>query len=114
MKVIIAGCRHIEDFDLVLGMAECFPITEVVSGGAKGVDYLGEVYASSCGIPLKKFSADWNKHGKAAGPIRNGEMAEYADALIAIWDGRSKGTKDMINKAFNKGLKVAVYMDRDL
>lgn len=79
--------------------ASKFAITEVVSGGAKGVDSLGEVWAHSMGVPVKVFPADWDKHGKKAGFVRNAEMAEYADALIAVWDGQSRGTYDMIRKA---------------
>lgn len=86
-----------------------FEITEVVCGGARGVDALGRSYAYSMKIPVKLFPANWEEHGKSAGPIRNTLMADYADALIAIWDGKSRGTGDMINKAKSKGLKVYVY-----
>jgi hypothetical protein len=55
------------------------------------------------------FKADWDKHGKAAGPIRNQQMAQEADGLIAFWDGKSRGTKDMIQKALNYGLETHVY-----
>lgn len=78
----------------------------MVSGGANGVDLLGEQWACSWGIPVKQFMADWSKHGRAAGPIRNRQMAEYADALIAIWDGQSRGTKSMIRESRKAGLDV--------
>ena len=111
MKTIIAGGRDITDFSLVVqAVAQSgFNITEVVSGRARGVDTLGENYATLKRIPIAKFPADWTTHGKAAGPIRNTQMAQYADALIAIWDGESKGTKNMINQATKLGLKVFVY-----
>jgi hypothetical protein len=90
-------------------IAECqFPIATVVSGGAKGVDALGERYAVEMNLPLHIYEADWEQHGRAAGPIRNRKMAENADALIAIWDGKSKGTKNMIETAEKKGLLVYV------
>lgn len=73
--------------------ASGFRITEVVSGVAHGVDKLGERWAQAHKIPVKQFPAQWNKYGNAAGPIRNREMAEYADALIAVWDGQSRGHK---------------------
>lgn len=57
---------------------------------------------------LTIFKADWDKHGKAAGFKRNTEMAKYADALIAFWDGKSKGTKHMIDTAKSHNLKVRV------
>lgn len=77
-------------------------------GGADGADLLGERYAKERGYPIKRFDADWTKFGKAAGPIRNGKMAEYADYLIAFWDGKSTGTADMINQANKKGFGVLV------
>jgi hypothetical protein len=110
MKVIIAGGRDFNDYLLLLHavVKANFDITEVVSGGAKGADALGELFARDMDIPLALFPADWDKHGRAAGPIRNGEMAGYADALIAMWDGKSSGTRNMINQAKDRGLKVHV------
>ena len=83
-------------------------VSEVVCGEARGVDEMGKKAAQAKNIPVKSFPADWSKHGKSAGPIRNREMAEYADALVAIWDGKSKGTKNMIDTAKKLGLKVFV------
>jgi hypothetical protein len=110
MKTIIAGSRGISKFSTVERciIASGFHITEVVSGTARGVDQLGEEWASCYQIPIKRFPADWNKYGKSAGYKRNVQMAEYANALIAIWDGESKGTKHMIDIAKNKELKVFV------
>ena len=111
MKTIIAGSRDINEFDTVKEAIEesKFKITEIVSGGCRGVDWLGECYGNENEISTKSFPADWKQHGKAAGPIRNREMAEYADALIAVWDGQSKGTANMIQEAKEKGLKVFVH-----
>lgn len=75
-----------------------FDITEIVSGRAQGIDLAGETYAIEMGIPVKMFPADWNKHGRSAGMIRNAEMAAYAVAAIIIWDGVSKGTADMVSR----------------
>jgi hypothetical protein len=110
MRVIIAGGRDINDYSLVEEAVKesGFIITEVVSGMASGVDALGVNYAINNGIRFAPFSADWNKHGRAAGPIRNKQMAEYGEALIAIWDGKSKGTKNMIETATRLGLYVYV------
>lgn len=112
MKVIIAGGREINDYDLLLQavLNAGFDITAVVSGGARGVDAMGERFAEEAGLQLFKFPADWDKHGRAAGPIRNRVMAEFGDALIAIWDGKSRGTKNMIDQARERGLKVHVEM----
>lgn len=111
MKTIIAGSRSIRLFQTVFDavMLSNFDITEVVSGTAQGVDRLGEKVAETLNIPIKQFPADWNKYGKRAGILRNIEMANYADALIAVWDGKSKGTKQMIDYAKAKNLKVFVY-----
>lgn len=110
MKVIIAGSRDYYNYDTLLtAITESgFDITTVVSGGAKGVDALGEEYANNMNIPLNTYNADWNTHGKAAGPIRNRKMAENSDALIALWDGKSRGTKNMIETARKNGLLVYV------
>lgn len=99
MKTIIAGSRTITSRKLIDAVMMNYPspITEVVCGTAKGVDTLGEEWAHSRDIPVKYFPADWDKYGKKAGPLRNKEMAEYADAAVIIWDGQSRGTKNMIN-----------------
>lgn len=98
MKVIVAGGRDVTDL-LVVSLAiqdSCFQITELVSGGAKGVDDLGELWARTYQVPIRRFPADWNTHGRAAGPIRNKQMAEYADALILIPTG-GPGSRSMLS-----------------
>jgi Ni,Fe-hydrogenase maturation factor len=111
-KVIIAGGRDFSDYELLLEKCDYYLTektnVEVVSGGAKGADILGERYAKERNLPLKIFLADWVTLGKRAGFVRNKEMAEYADALIAFWDKTSKGTKHMIDTAKEKGLSVKV------
>lgn len=110
MKVIIAGSRSIRSRDVVSDAIEEseFDITEVVSGGAIGVDLLGELWAERSSIKAKVFFPDWKGLGKRAGIERNKKMAGYADALIAVWDGKSKGTKNMIEEARRRGLKIFV------
>jgi 3-keto-L-gulonate-6-phosphate decarboxylase len=114
MKTIIAGSRGCDHFGILCtAIVESDfgnEITEIVSGGARGVDKLGERFARQFDIPLKVFLADWKKHDKAAGMIRNREMAEYADALIAIWDCKSYGTKNMIEEAQKRNLKVYIHI----
>lgn len=111
MKVIIAGSRSISSLGTVEDAVRRsgFSITEVVSGAARGVDRLGEQWAEREGIAVKRFPADWEAYGKSAGFIRNRQMGDYADALIAIWDGKSKGTKGMIDYAMKRGLRVFVW-----
>lgn len=104
MKVIIAGTRTIKDYALVVQAItrSGFEITEVVSGCATGIDMLGEQWARANSIPVKEMPADWNRHGNSAGPHRNRAMAEYADAAIIIWDGQSRGTRNMIENMIRR------------
>lgn len=112
MKVIIAGGR-----DLIVAPQNMqdivdrsgFKVTELVNGGAAGVDRCAIWWARHADIPKRYFLADWGAYGKSAGPRRNRQMAEYADALIAIWDGKSRGTKNMIETMRDLGKPVYVY-----
>src|SRR5665213_402070 len=112
IKVIIAGSRNFEHYQLL--KFKCNAIlkelkgkseVQIVSGGANGADKLGERYARENHYICKRFEPDWDKNGKAAGFIRNEEMAKYADYLIAFWDGQSKGTKHMIEIASKYNIK---------
>jgi hypothetical protein len=104
MKVIIAGSRNVDDYKLVAETIRRsgYTITEIVSGCAVGVDRLGEQWARANDIPIKEMPANWNMFGKIAGSIRNRDMAIYADAAIIIWDGESKGTRNMIENMVRK------------
>jgi hypothetical protein len=110
LKVVIAGSRSVEDPQLVYQAIESsgFVVREVVSGGAYGVDALGEVWAREQEVPVRVFKPDWGRYGRGAGPVRNREMADYADALVAVWDGESKGTADMIRQMEERGKPVYV------
>jgi len=110
VKTIIAGSRTIADYALVAAACrDCgWTITEVVCGCARGVDTLGELWAKRNGVPVRYFPANWALYGKSAGFIRNGEMIDYADALIAVWDGESRGTNHTIQEARKRGLSVYV------
>lgn len=112
MKVIIAGSRSGFVARNVFEAIEesKFVITEIVSGTARGVDRDGEYYGKCNNIPIKRFPADWDQYGKAAGYIRNKQMAEYADALIAVWDGESRGTKNMIDTMQSLNKPVYIYI----
>jgi hypothetical protein len=111
MRTIIAGSRNIDNYNIIndiMNRIDWKP-SLIISGTAKGVDKLGEEYALKNNIPLKQYPADWDKYGKSAGYKRNLLMAENADALVAIWDGKSKGTKHMIDIATKKNLKTFIY-----
>lgn len=85
-----------------------WPITEVVSGHSGNVDLLGEQWARGLNLPITLFKASWQEFGSSAGPRRNRQMADYAEALIAVWDGKSRGTLNMIKEATKRGRKVYV------
>ncbi len=118
MRVIIAGGRDFNDYELLENKCDFYLQNfnnrkiEIVSGTCKGADKLGEQYAESRGYPVRRLPADWDKHGKVAGHIRNVQMSEYAECLISFWDGESRGTKDMIEIATNKFgiLKVKIVL----
>ena len=99
MKLIIAGSRNVtitlEDIDRVIRGAKN-PITEIVSGGARGPDTTAIAWARREGMQHVVFNPGWKQHGRAAGGVRNLKMANYADALVAFWNGRSNGTRNMI------------------
>lgn len=113
MKVIIAGSRSITDPAVVRNALDRFNlanrITMVVSGAARGVDTLGAQWAAGVGISVYFMPANWEKFGKSAGYVRNRQMAKYADALLAIWDGYSKDTKNMIEEMNKLGKEVLIY-----
>lgn len=110
MKAIIAGGREFVPTDATwrfLDEAHArLGISEVVSGGARGADAAGERWAEMRSIQVRRFPADWDRHGKAAGPLRNQQMADYADALIAFPGGH--GTADMRRRAEKKGLRIVL------
>jgi len=130
MRLIIAGGRTTTRGQAFRGIDACpfaYSATEVVSGknvtvlkrtGEKfGADYYGEIWAQMNGLPVAEFPADFDRFGPPAGPMRNRAMAEYAapdGGLIAIWNGWSTGTKDMIRCAYLQRLQVFIYrVDRE-
>ena len=85
---------------------------EIVSGGAPGADRYGERYAQARKLPVRQFAADWQRNGKRAGTLRNDEMVAYATHVIALWDGKSLGTAQMIRLATQRGRRVRVWNTR--
>lgn len=126
VKIIIAGSREFNNYEFVketmdivfnlFEIKENMPV-EIICGMCRGADMLGEKFAKEKGYYVKYFPADWEKNGKIAGIIRNGEMAKYAarkgneddmGILVAFWDGKSRGTKNMIINADKYGLEQYV------
>ena len=114
MKIIIAGGRDFNDYQLLCSKLDFLfqnVVPTIICGEARGADSLGKKYALEHNLQVISFPADWEKYGKSAGYIRNEQMAKEADALVAFWDGQSKGTKHMINimKNLGKSVKVVKY-----
>lgn len=113
MKVVVAGGRDFQNYSLLKAVLDWLVplegVTEIVSGTARGADSLGERYAKESNLDLKQFPANWNAHGKSAGYLRNSEMADYADAVLIFWDGKSRGTGHMIELAKKKGRPLIVF-----
>lgn len=111
MKLIIAGGRdlHISNdelFEILDNLGLLYKITEIVSGCATGIDSNAIAFAKQYKLKLKRFPADWSKFGNSAGHRRNLAMAEYADTLLLIWDGKSKGSANMRARMKGKGKPV--------
>lgn len=124
VNIIIAGSRTFDNYEYLKKKVLNF-ISEkqielsnicIISGTARGADKMGEDFAKELNLQLKCFPADWDKYGKQAGFIRNTQMANYAieddnqGILIAFWDGKSSGTKHMIEIAKKKELEVKIFI----
>ena len=114
-RLIVAGSRDFNNYELLkqkcdtlLSQKRLTHSIVIISGTARGADRLGERYAAERGYRVERFPADWERDGIAAGPIRNSQMAAHADALVAFWDGHSRGTKDMIERAEKHNLPIRV------
>jgi len=112
MKLLIAGSREFNDYSLLKSSIKTKPST-IISGGTRGTDKLGEQYADEFGLYLDIYPAYWDKFGKKAGYIRNEIMGRACDVGIIFWDGKSKGTKNMIDilEKLGKPYKVVLYND---
>lgn len=110
MRCIIAGGRNFTDYEHLERFMKSLPElpTTIISGCARGADTLAIQFAESYGLPCERYPANWAKYRNAAGPIRNIEMAENADMLVAFWNGFSKGTEHMIDAASKRDLIVFV------
>lgn len=121
-RLVVAGGRdftnYLEAEKILLSVLRNKDLknVQVVSGGAKGADRIGEIFANKYGCGLRIFPANWNKYGKRAGHIRNNEMAENSDATILFWDGASRGTENMFftTLGLNHKLFVAYYNPQTL
>jgi hypothetical protein len=107
MRTIIAGGRDYQGTEDDIALLDALPITEVISGGARGADKFGEYYAKKRNLPLRIYPAEWDRYGKSAGYRRNVQMAEVAEAVVLFPGG--KGTNHMFTIARERGLIIYDY-----
>ena len=107
-KIAIIGSRDFENYALLKTTLESFSPTQIISGGAKGADALAERYAAEHDIELIVYKADWKQFGRGAGVIRNRQIVDHCDQVIAFWDGKSRGTKSSIDYAKKLGKPVLI------
>ncbi len=114
-RIVVAGSRIFNDYkkfktqmDSILRFYDKTEEILIISGGCQGTDALGERYAIENGIETEIFKACWEKYGLAAGPIRNEKMVRSCDVVICFWDGKSKGSKSLIDlaKKYKKPIKI--------
>ncbi len=108
MKLGVVGSRTFNDYNLLKKTLDKYDIDEIVSGGANGADQLAERYAEEKNIKTNIFLPDWKKYGRKAGPLRNKQIVENSDYIIAFWDGVSRGTLSSINLAKHMGKDLTI------
>ena len=108
MKTAIIGSRDlfVDDFDNYLPAG----VTEIISGGARGIDGCARAYAVRKGIPLREFRPDYARYGRGATHVRNREIVDTADCVVAFWDGKSRGTEGTIRYAEKCGKPVVCWV----
>lgn len=112
MRVVITGSRSATQDQVWEAVGRCRWIgftTVVVSGTAEGADRFGELWAAERGLQVVKFPATWARYARLSGPLRNRAMAESSQGLIAVWDGQSHGTQNMIEEASRRGLRIRIH-----
>jgi hypothetical protein len=110
MRILVCGSRHFNNYELLEEKLNEIEITTIIEGEAKGADRLGRRYGEERGIEVLRFPALWDKHGKAAGPIRNKQMLDEGrpELVVAFRGPNSRGTQNMINQATKAGIPVTV------
>lgn len=113
-NIIIAGSRDFDDYELLKTKMDSFlskmKYRNIISGMARGADKLGEKYAKEKGYNIIEMPADWDHYGKSAGHMRNEQMALLADAAVIFWDGKSPGSKNMIDNCEKHGVPYRIVM----
>lgn len=110
MKIAIVGSRNL----MLINLEQYLPedVTEIVSGGAQGIDTCAREYARDNGMKLTEFFPNYSKYGRRAPLVRNDLIIEYSDMVIAFWDGKSRGTKYVIESCKKKNKRITVYIKK--
>jgi hypothetical protein len=110
LKIGVVGSRGFNDYKLLKDTLDKYldSVYLIVSGGAKGADQLGEKWANENGIKTLIFKPEWDKFGKVAGFLRNKDIVDHSDIIIAFWDGMSRGSEDTIKQAKKAGKEVII------
>ena len=106
MKIAIIGSRDLQVENLEKYLPQC--TTEIVSGGARGIDSCAEAYAVTNGLKLTVFLPEYARFGRGAPIVRNKQIVDYADEVLAFWDGSSRGTRSVIEYCKKQGKRVTV------
>lgn len=114
MKLAIVGSREINNYGIIeekiKSNYDIGSIQMIISGGARGVDQLAEIFAKKYKIELKVYNPDWNTYGVKAAFIRNTLICENSDQIVAFWDGKSKGTKMTLDIAKRLGKPIRLFI----
>lgn len=121
-RLLVCGSRGITDKDWIFSQIEsywyehlaCYSDLIMIEGAARGVDLIAKAYAVENNWKVEEYPADWEKHGRGAGYIRNDIMVKAADEVLILWDGESRGTKNDIDlcKKYNKPHKIVLYEEK--
>ena len=111
MKIAVIGSRDFEDYALLESKLNTLEnITSIISGGAKGADSLAEQYALQHSIDVVVIKPDWKRYNRGAGLVRNKEIVDMADLVVAFWNGKSKGTLDVIEYSKKQTVKLITVL----
>lgn len=110
MRVLVCGSRHFKDYELLKEVLDGYDITTIIEGEARGADTLAAIYGGRRGVAVLRFPAQWDKHGRSAGPIRNKQMLVEGnpELVIAFRGPNSKGTQNMIDQSIKAGVEVKI------
>ena len=108
MKIAVIGSRSFNDYELMKSVLSGFDIDSIISGGAVGADALGKRYSAENGIEIIEYLPEYDKYGRGAPLVRNKQIVNESDFVIAFWDGKSRGTKYTCDYAKKQGKQVNV------